>query len=74
MLKTFDPSHFIDKSHLKENDTRNYLVFQPMHRYFKKVTAVGNGSYIYYWKSKELPDEIINSIKIPNHSITPNLD
>ena len=38
------------------------------------ITAVGNGSYIYYWKSKGLSDERINSIKTPNHSITPNLN
>ena len=45
-----------------------------MYRYFKIIAGVGNGSYIYYWKSKGLPQEIINSIKTPNHSITPNLD
>ena len=45
-----------------------------MHRYFKKIAGVGNGSYIYYWKSKGLSDERINSVKTPNHSITPNLD
>ena len=44
-----------------------------MYRYFKKIAGVGNGSYIYYWKSEGLPDEKINSIKTPNHSITPNL-
>ena len=45
-----------------------------MYRYFKIIAGVGNGSYIYYWKSKGLSQEIINSIKTPNHSITPNLD
>ena len=45
-----------------------------MYRYVKKITGVGNGSYIYYWKSKGLSDKRINSIKTPNHSITPNLD
>ena len=45
-----------------------------MHRYLKKIVGVGNGSYIYYWKSKGLSDERINSVKTPNHSITPNLD
>ena len=29
---------------------------------------------IYYWKSEELPDERINSIKTSNDSVTPNLD
>ena len=73
-LKTFDSSYFIGKSHFEEDGTQNYLVFQPMYRYVKKITGVGNGSYIYYWKSKGLSDKRINSIKTPNHSITPNLD
>ena len=47
-LKTFDPSYFIGKSHFEENGTQNYLVFQPMHRYFKQIAGVGNGNYIYY--------------------------
>ena len=34
-LKTFDSSYFIGKSHFEEDGTQNYLVFQPMHRYFK---------------------------------------
>ena len=42
--------------------------------YFKWIDGVDNGSYIYYWQSKGLLDEKINSIKMPNHSITPNLD
>ena len=45
-----------------------------MYRYFKRIVSVVNGSYIYYWQSKGLSDEKINSIKTPNHSITPNLD
>ena len=34
-LKTFDSSYFIGKSHFEEDGTQDYLVFQPMHRYFK---------------------------------------
>ena len=45
-----------------------------MYRYFKRIAGVGNGSYIYYWQSKGLSDEKINSVKTSNHSITPNLD
>ena len=37
------------------------------------IAGVDNGSYIYYWKSKGLPDEKINFIKTSNHNITPNL-
>ena len=73
-LKTFDSGYFIGKSHFEEDGTQNYLVFQPMYRYFKRIAGVGNDNYIYYWKSKGLSDERIDSIKTPNHSITPNLD
>ena len=73
-LKTFDSSYFIGKSHFEEDGTQNYLIFQPMYKYFKRIAGVGNGNYIYYWKSKGLSDERIDSIKTPNHSITPNLD
>ena len=45
-----------------------------MHRYFKQIAGVGNGNYIYYWKSKGLSDQRINSIRMSNHSITSNLD
>ena len=45
-----------------------------MYRYFKRIAGVGNGSYIYYWQSKGLSDEIINFIRTPNHNITPNVD
>ena len=33
-LKSFDLGYFIGKNHFDENVTRNYLVFQPMLRYF----------------------------------------
>ena len=45
-----------------------------MYRYFQQISGVNNGGYIYYWQSKRLSDGKINSIKTPNHSITPNLD
>ena len=45
-----------------------------MNRYFKKVAGLGSGNYIYYWKSKGLSDERINSIKTLHDSITPNLN
>ena len=66
-------SYFLEKSHF-EDGKQNYLVFQPMYRYFKQIAGVGNGNYIYYWKSKGLSDQRINSIRMSNHSITSNLD
>ena len=56
-LKMFDSSYFIGKSHFEEDGTQNYLVFQPIYRYFKLIAGVGNGSYFYYWKSKGLSDD-----------------
>ena len=38
------------------------------------IAGVDNGSYIYYWKSRGLSDERINSIKMSDHNITPNLN
>ena len=72
-LKTFDWSYFRGKSHFEEDGTQNSLVFQPMHRYFKTIAGVGNGSYIYYWQTKGLCDERINYIKTPDYSIIPSL-
>ena len=37
-LKTFDSGYFIGKSYFEEDGTQNYLVFQPMYRYFKMIT------------------------------------
>ena len=59
-LKTFGLSYFKGKGHFEENGTQNYLVFQPMYRYFKMVARIRSGSYIKFWKSKGLSDERIN--------------
>ena len=40
---------------------------------FKRIAGVGGGDYIYYWKSKGLSDERINSIKTSDYGITPYL-
>ena len=37
-LKTFDSSYFIGKSHFEEDGAQNYLVYQPVNRYFKVIT------------------------------------
>ena len=62
VLKTIDSSYFIGKLYFEEVGTQNYSVFQPRYRYFKRITGVGKGIYIYYWKSKGLSDEKINSV------------
>ena len=70
-LKTFDSSYFKGKSHFEEDGAQKYLAFQPMYRYFKKITGVGSGNYIYFWKSKSLSDGKIDSITASNYSTTP---
>ena len=55
-LKTFDSIYFSGKSHFEEDGTQNYLVFQSMYRYFKRIIGVGTGIYIYSWKCKGLSD------------------
>ena len=47
--KAFDSSHFHGKSHFEDDAAHNYLVFQPVHRYFK---TVANTSEVSVWKSK----------------------
>ena len=50
-LKTFHSSYFIGKSHFEEDGTQNYLVFQPLNKYFK---VIANTDYVSSWKSKGL--------------------
>ena len=68
-LKTLDLSYFIGKSYFEEDGTQNYLVFQPIHRYFKI-----NGKYISSWKSKGLFDETITPYATSDNSLTPLID
>ena len=70
-LKTFDSSYFIGKSHFEEDGTQNYLVFQPMYRYFKMIT---NTDYISSWKSKGLSDESIKPPTTSDNSLIPVLN
>ena len=44
-----------------------------MYRYFKRIAGAGSGNYIYFWKSKGLPDERLNSNTTSNYGITPEL-
>ena len=51
----------------------NYLVFQPMLRYFKRITGVGTGNYIYFWKSKGLSNENTTAPTTIDYSLNPLL-
>ena len=56
-LKTFDSNYFIGKSHFEEDGTQNYLVFQPLNKYFKLIT---NTLSISSWQSIGLSTENID--------------
>ena len=44
-----------------------------MYRYFKRIVGAGSGNYIYFWKSKVLCDERIDSMTASNYNITSEL-
>ena len=69
-LKTFDSSYFRGKSHFEENGTQNYLVFQPVNKYFK---VIASADYVSSWKSQGLTDETIKPPVTLNNSLTPAL-
>ena len=69
-LKTFDLSYFIGKSHFEEDGTKNYLVFQPISRYFK----IGTSDYVLSWKAKGLSAESITPPSGPNNFLNPSLN
>ena len=67
-LKTFDLSYFKGKDHFAEDRTQNYLVFQPMYRYFKRTAGIGTGNYIYIYIFGNLKDclmkELVLSLRL----------
>ena len=69
-LKTFDSSYFIGKSYFEEDGTQNYLVFQPLNKYFKKIAST---DHVSSWKSKGLSAETINPPSTFDNSLTPAL-
>ena len=70
-LETFDSSYFIGKSFFEEDGAQNYLVFQPIIRYFK---LIANTDYILSWKSKGLSDESIRPPTEFDNSTNPKLN
>ena len=55
----------------EDNGTQNYLVFQPLNKYFKVIT---NTDYVSSWKSKGLSAESINQPTTPDNSLAPALN
>ena len=67
-LKTFDSSYFIGKSHFEEDGTQNYLVFQPLNKYFK---VIANTDYVLSQKPKGLSAESIKPSTTCDNGLTP---
>ena len=70
-LKTFDWSYYNGKSYFEEDGKPNYLIFQPISRYFKIIT---NTDYISSWKSEGLSAESIKPPTTSDNSLTPILN
>ena len=64
-------SYFRVKSQFEEDGTQNYLVFQPINRYFK---VIYNTKYISSWKSKGLSDETIKPPATSDNTLSPLID
>ena len=69
-LQTFDSSHFRGKINFEDNDTQNYLVFQPMYRHSKKI---GSSHYLSAWESKGLSNKSNNPPAKSDDSLAPSL-
>ena len=69
-LKTFDSSYFVGKSHFEEDGTQNYLVFQPINRYFEVIV---NTDYVSSWKSKGSSAKSNKPPTTSDNSLTPVL-
>ena len=67
-LKAFDSSYFSGKSHFEDDGSQNYLLFQPVYRYFKNVS---NSERVLAWKSKRLPDESVKPRATSDNSLPP---
>ena len=70
-LETLDLSSYNGKSYFEQDGTPNYLIFQPISRYFK-ITA--NTKFISSWKSKGLSNETITPYATSDNSLTHFID
>ena len=71
-LKNFWSKLFYwQESYIEEDGAQNYLVFQPITKYYKVIT---NTDYVSSWKSKGLSAESIKPPTTSNNSLTPALN
>ena len=65
-----DVSSLVKKTDIEtelKDGAQNYLLFQPMLRYFKRIAGGGSGNYIYFCKSKGFSDARLDSITASSH-------
>ena len=67
-LKTFDSRYFIGKNRFEEDGTQNYLIFQPLNKYF---IVIANIDYVSSSKSKGLSAETVKPPTTSDNSLTP---
>ena len=72
-LKTFDSSYYRGKNYFDEDGEINYLVFQPINKYFK-VNTINATNYVSSWKSEGLSGESIKPPTISDNSLNPELN
>ena len=70
-LKTFGLSYYNGKSYFEEDGKPNYLIFQPLSKYFK---LIANTKYISSWESKGLYNETITPHATSDNSLAPLID
>ena len=64
-------SYFIGKSYFEEDGTQNYLVFQPLDKYFN---IIPNKKYNSSWQSKGISNKTIKPPTTSDNSLTPLVD
>ena len=69
-LKAFDWSYFIGNSHFEEDGLQNYLVFQPLNKYFKIIAST---NYVSSWQYKGLSDETVKPPATSDNSLNPKV-
>ena len=62
----------IGKSHFEEDGVQNYLVFQPLNKYFK-IIANANTKYIWPWQSTGLSDKTVKQPATSDNSFNPKV-
>ena len=68
-VETLDSIYFRGKSHFEDHVTQNYLVFQTIQRYFKRVSITNNHNFS--WKSKGLSNKIIRPPSTSKNILNP---